>query len=237
MSKKPGKSSDDGKPVSNDNAELRQKAAADAARDLAEDAFEDAPEAEDNLEGQDGETEDGEGQEAEETEPSPEEQIADLKDRLLRVMAENENVRRRAQRDVEDASKYAVSSFARDILTIGDNLARALESVPENAREENESLVSLLDGVTMTQREFVTTIERHGIKRIDPKGEKFDHNFHQAVFEVEDGETEPGTVVQVVQQGYVIGDRLLRPAMVGVAKPPAGPDSEGESGTKVDTKV
>ena len=89
----------------------------------------------------------------------------------------------------------------------------------------------------MTQREFVTTIERHGIKRIDPKGEKFDHNFHQAVFEVEDGETEPGTVVQVVQQGYVIGDRLLRPAMVGVAKPPAGPDSEGESGTKVDTKV
>ena len=237
MSKKPGKRADGGRPVSNDNAELQQEAAADAARDLAEDANEDTLDAEEALEAEDGESEDGGGQEAEETEPSPEEQIAGLKDKLLRVMAENENVRRRAQRDVEDASKYAVSNFARDILAIGDNLSRALASVPEDAREENEALVSLLDGVTMTQREFVTTIERHGIKRIDPMGEKFDHNFHQAVFEVEDGENEPGTVVQVVQQGYVIGDRLLRPAMVGVAKPPAPPSSEGESGTKVDTKV
>lgn len=237
MSKKPGRRAGGGKAVSNDNSELQQEAAADAARDLAEDADKDALEAEDGFEAEDVESEDGEGQEAEKTEPSPEEQIAGLKDQLLRVMAENENVRRRAQRDVEDASKYAVSNFARDILTIGDNLARALESVPEDAREENEALVSLLDGVTMTQREFVTTIERHGIRRIDPKGEKFDHNFHQAVFEVEDGENEPGTVVQVVQRGYVIGDRLLRPAMVGVAKPPAQPDSEGGSGTKVDTKV
>ena len=89
----------------------------------------------------------------------------------------------------------------------------------------------------MTQREFFSTIERHGIKRIDPKGEKFDHNLHQAVFEVEDAERTPGTVVQVVQQGYVIGDRLLRPAMVGVAKAPASPDSDGKTGTKVDTKV
>lgn len=237
MSKKPRKSGDDGKPVSNDNAELEQEAADDAARDFAAAASEDGLEAEEPLEAEAGESENGESQEAEETEPSPEEQIAKLKDQLLRVMAENENIRRRAQRDLEDASKYAVSNFARDILTIGDNLARALESVPADASEENESLVSLLDGVTMTQREFVTTIERHGIKQIDPKGEKFDHNFHQAVFEVEDGENEPGTVVQVVQQGYMIGDRLLRPAMVGVAKPPAEPDSEGKSGTKVDTKA
>lgn len=237
MSKKPGKRTGGGGPVSNDNAELEQEAADDAARDFAAEADEAALEAEEALEADAGESEDGESQEAEETEPSPEEQIAGLKDRLLRVMAENENVRRRAQRDVEDASRYAVSNFARDILTIGDNLARALESVPEGAREGNDSLVSLLDGVTMTQREFVTTIERHGIKRIDPMGEKFDHNLHQAVFEVEDGEKEPGTVVQVVQQGYMIGDRLLRPAMVGVAKRPAPPSSEGESGTKVDTKV
>ena len=237
MSKKPGKSAADGKPVSNDNSELQREAAADAARDLAEDANEDSLEAEDSFEAEDEASKDGGGQEAEEAEPNPEERIAELKDQLLRIMAENENVRRRAQRDVQDASKYAVSNFARDILTIGDNLARALESVPEDAREDNESLVNLLDGVTMTQREFVTTIERHGIKRIDPKGEKFDHNFHQAVFEVEDNVNEPGTVVQVVQKGYVIGDRLLRPAMVGVAKPPAQPDTEGKGGTKVDTKV
>ena len=239
MSKKPIESNGDGKSVSNDNSENRQDAAADAARDIADAANEAAPE--DGLEAEDPwETEHGQpgaGEEAEETEPLPEEQIAQLKDQLLRVMAENENVRRRAQRDVEDASKYAVSSFARDILTIGDNLVRALESVPEEARDGNESLAGLLDGVTMTQREFATTIERYGIKRIDPKGEKFDHNFHQAVFEVEDAENPPGTVVQVVQQGYLIGDRLLRPAMVGVAKPPASSDSEGKTGTKVDTKV
>lgn len=243
MSKKPSKSDGDGKPVSNDNAKLAREAAEDAARDLAEETFdeeasEDAQETDDDLEGADGETEEDDGgDDTEETEPSPEEQIATLKDQLLRVMAENENVRRRAQRDVEDTSKYAVSNFARDILTIGDNLARALESVPSEAREGNESLGGLLDGVTMTQREFLTTIERHGIKRIDPMGEKFDHNFHQAVFEVEDGKNAPGTVVQVVQQGYTIGGRLLRPAMVGVAKPPAQPGSDGESGTKVDTKV
>lgn len=237
MSKKPDNRADGGRPVSNDNADLQQEAADDAARAFAADVSEDGLEAEEDLEADDGDSEDGGNEEAVETEPSPEEQIAGLKDKLLRIMAENENVRRRAQRDVEDASRYAVSNFARDILTIGDNLARALESVPENAREENESLVSLLDGVTMTQREFVTTIERHGIKQIDPMGEKFDHNFHQAVFEVEDGEKEPGTVVQVVQQGYTIGDRLLRPAMVGVAKPPAPPGSDGESGTKVDTKA
>ncbi len=231
MSKKPGKSAGDGKPVSNDNADLEQEAAADAARDFAAEADEAA------LEAEDAESEEGESPDSEEAEPSPEEQIAGLRDQLLRVMAENENVRRRAQRDVADASKYAVSNFARDILAIGDNLARALESVPEDAREGNESLGGLLDGVTMTQREFLTTIERHGIKQIDPMGQKFDHNFHQAVFEVEDGKNEPGTVVQVVQQGYTIGDRLLRPAMVGVAKPPAGPSSDGESGTKVDTKV
>ncbi len=241
MSKTPAKSDGDGKPVSNDNSEDQQDAASDAARDIADAASEAAPEdgveAEEPWETEDAKPEDGADEDAKETEPTPEEQIAQLKDQLLRVMAENENVRRRAQRDVEDASKYAVSSFARDILTIGDNLVRALESVPEDARDGNESLAGLLDGVTMTQREFATTIERHGIKRIDPKGEKFDHNFHQAVFEVEDAENPPGTVIQVVQQGYLIGDRLLRPAMVGVAKPPASPDSEGKTGTKVDTKV
>lgn len=227
----PGKRADDGKPVSNDNSEPPYEPTAEDERELAESADEFAREADaDDIDG-------GVEAESEEAEPSPEEQIAALKDQLLRVMAENENVRRRAQRDVEDSSKYAVSNFARDILSIGDNLTRALESVPEDAREGNESLASLLDGVTLTQREFLSTIERHGIKLIDPKGEKFDHNFHQAVFEVEDAANEPGTVVQVMQQGYVISGRLLRPAMVGVAKPPAKPDSEGDSGTQVDTKV
>lgn len=227
----PGKRADDGKPVSNDNSEPPYEPTAEDERELAESADEFAREAD---------TDDIDGDvdaEPEEAEPSLEDQIAALKDQLLRVMAENENVRRRAQRDVEDSSKYAVSNFARDILSIGDNLTRALESVPEDAREGNESLASLLDGVTLTQREFHSTIERHGIKLIDPKGEKFDHNFHQAVFEVEDAANEPGTVVQVMQQGYVISGRLLRPAMVGVAKSPGKPDSEGDSGTKVDTKV
>ena len=183
------------------------------------------------------EEEEGGPEEQEAAEPTPEEQIADLKDQLLRAMAETENIRRRAQRDVQDTSRYAVSNFARDVLSIGDNLTRALDSVPQEARETNEALASLLDGVTMTQREFLTTIERHGIKRIEPMGVKFDHNFHQAMFEVEDADNEPGTVVQVVQVGYMIGDRLLRPAMVGIAKQPgaAGPGNSGP--TKVDTKV
>ena len=231
MSKKPKR-----KPAAKDDAATEGEDA--ATPEFPEEVdLEKLAELEAELEEAAQESTEEEAEEEEAPEPTPEEQIADLKDQVLRAMAETENIRRRAQRDVQDTSRYAVSNFARDVLSIGDNLTRALESVPPEARESNEALASLLDGVTMTQREFLTTIERHGIKRIEPMGEKFDHNFHQAMFEVEDADQEPGTVVQVVQVGYVIGDRLLRPAMVGVAKQPgaAGPGNGGSH--KVDTKV
>jgi molecular chaperone GrpE len=152
-------------------------------------------------------------------------ELADTKDRLLRALAETENVRRRAQREREDTQKYAVSGFARDLLLTADNLRRALDSVPE-AEIRDARTRSLLDGVAATERELLSVFERHGIRRIDPKGERFDHNFHQAVFEAERPDAPAGTVIEVLQPGYVLHDRLLRPAMVGVAKAPAK-SSEG----------
>ena len=157
-------------------------------------------------------------------EPSPETRAAELeaelaeyKDRLLRALAETENVRRRAQREREDASKYAIAGFAKDLLSAADNLRRALESLPESEAKD-ERTRSLLAGVAATERELLGVFERHGIKRIDPKGEAFDHNLHQAIFEAERPDQPGGSVVEVLQPGYVLHDRLLRPAMVGVAK-------------------
>ena len=144
-------------------------------------------------------------------------ELADQKDRLLRALAETENVRRRAQREREDASKYAVTGFAKDLLSAADNLRRALESLPE-MEVKDERTRSLLAGVAATERELLSVFERYGIRRIDPKGEPFDHNFHQAIFEAERADQPSGTVVEVLQPGYVLHDRLLRPAMVGVAK-------------------
>ncbi len=144
-------------------------------------------------------------------------ELAEYKDRLLRALAETENVRRRAQREREDASKYAVAGFAKDLLSAADNLRRALESLPESEAKD-ERTRSLLAGVAATERELLGVFERHGIKRIDPKGEGFDHNFHQAIFETERPDQPSGSVVEVLQPGYVLHDRLLRPAMVGVAK-------------------
>ena len=144
-------------------------------------------------------------------------ELADHRDRLLRALAETENVRRRAQREREDASKYAVTAFAKDLLSAADNLRRALESLTE-AEAKDERTRSLLAGVAATERELLGIFERHGIKRIDPKGERFDHNFHQAIFEVERPDEPSGSVIEVLQPGYVLHDRLLRPAMVGVAK-------------------
>lgn len=147
-------------------------------------------------------------------------EFAEQKDRLLRALAETENIRRRAQRERDDASKYATTAFARDLLSAADNLRRALDSLPEEeARDERTR--SLLAGVAATERELLSVFERHGIRRIDPAGERFDHNFHQAIFEAERADQPAGTVVEVLQPGYVLHDRLLRPAMVGVAKPPA----------------
>ena len=143
-------------------------------------------------------------------------ELAEYKDRLLRALAETENVRRRAQREREDASKYAIAGFAKDLLSAADNLRRALESLPESEAKD-ERTRSLLAGVAATERELLGVFERYGIKRIDPRGEAFDHNFHQAIFEVERPDQPSGSVVEVLQPGYVLHDRLLRPAMVGVA--------------------
>ena len=144
-------------------------------------------------------------------------ELAEYKDRLLRALAETENVRRRAQREREDASKYAIAAFAKDLLSAADNLRRALESLPESEAKDKRTR-SLLAGVAATERELLGVFERHGIKRIDPKGDVFDHNFHQAIFETERPDQPSGSVVEVLQPGYVLHDRLLRPAMVGVAK-------------------
>jgi len=144
-------------------------------------------------------------------------ELAEYKDRLLRALAETENVRRRAQREREDASKYSVASFAKDLLSAADNLRRALDSLPESEAKD-ERARSLVAGVAATERELLSVFERHGIKRIDPQGERFDHNFHQAIFEAERPDQPSGSVVEVLQPGYVLHDRLLRPAMVGVAK-------------------
>ena len=147
------------------------------------------------------------------------EENEELKDRALRIAAEMENLRKRTARDVHDARSYSIASFARDMLGVADNLRRALDAIPAEAMEAADTgLKSLADGVEMTAREMLTTLERHGVKKLSPKGEKFDPNFHQAMFEVQNPEVANNTVTEVVQEGYVIGERVLRPAMVGVAK-------------------
>ena len=156
-------------------------------------------------------------------------EVASLKDQLLRSMAEAENTRRRAQRDREDASKYAVSSFAKELVTVADNLRRALEAVPPEGREQDEMLKGLAVGVEATERQLIAAFERAGIKKIDPTGELFDPNFHQVMFEIENTGKAAGTVVQVLQPGYTIHGRLLREAMVGVAK--AQPENPGHIDT------
>ncbi len=156
-------------------------------------------------------------------------ELADHKDRLLRALAETENTRRRAQREREDALKYAVTGFAKDLLSAADNLRRALDSLPES-EVRDERTRSLLAGVAATERELLSVFERHGIRRVDPRAEPFDHNLHQAIFEAERADQPAGTIVEVLQPGYLLHERLLRPAMVGVAKPPAN-DSNGP-GTK-----
>lgn len=144
---------------------------------------------------------------------------AELKDRLLRTMAEMENLRRRTEKEVADTRTYAVSSFAREVLTVGDNLRRALDAVPAEQREAAEGALSaLLSGVELTERELLKILSKHGVTLIDPAGQKFDPNLHQAMFEVADASLPSGTVVNVIQPGYVIGDRVLRPAMVSVSK-------------------
>jgi molecular chaperone GrpE len=149
-------------------------------------------------------------------------ELADTKERLLRALAETENLRRRSARELEEAHKYAIGGFARELLEVADNLSRALEAVPPRARDEIDFVRNLADGVAMTEKALLACFERHKIAKVSPEvGAKFDHNRHQAMFEVETAEQAPGTVAQVLQPGYTIAERLLRPALVGVAKPPA----------------
>jgi molecular chaperone GrpE len=160
---------------------------------------------------------------------------ADLKDKLLRTLADFENLRRRTERELADARTYAVTNFARDMLTVADNVRRALESVPADARVgEAGPLQALIEGIELTERDLLKTLERFGVKKLDPEGQRFDPNLHQAMFEVPNPDVPNGTVVQVVQSGYVIGDRVLRPALVGVAKGgpkgPANGNSESQAG-------
>lgn len=157
-------------------------------------------------------------------------EIIDLKDRLLRAVAETENLRRRADREKADAANYAITAFARDLLSVGDNLRRALDSIPADT-DLGDNAKTLVEGIEMTERELLNMFERHNIKKIDPLGEKFSYDLHQALFEIPDTGKEDGTIVQVMQVGFVIKDRLLRPAMVGVAK---GGDAPAPH---VDTKV
>jgi molecular chaperone GrpE len=146
-------------------------------------------------------------------------EAADARDRMLRTLAEMENLRKRTAREVSDARTYGISGFARDVLDIADNLQRALDAVPEEARAAADpGLKALIEGVELTERSLHNALEKNGVRKFDPAGEKFDPNVHQAMYEVPDPSVPPGTIAQVVQAGYMIGDRVLRPALVGVAK-------------------
>lgn len=145
-------------------------------------------------------------------------EVAEYKDKALRAVAEMENYRRRADKEREDVAKYAIANFAREMLPVADNLRRALDSQPTTDGDAAPLLKAFVAGVELTERELLAAFERFGIKKIAPLGEKFDHNFHQAMFELEDLSQPPGIVVQVMQPGYVLKDRLLRPALVAVSK-------------------
>jgi molecular chaperone GrpE len=160
--------------------------------------------------------------------------LVEMRDRLLRAHADMENLRRRTEREVQDARRYAVTGFARDILGVADNLRRALEAASAGSDDASgevgdPALVALVEGVELTERELLKALEKNGVQKISPKGQLFDPHRHEAVFEAPDPSVPAGTVVQVMQDGYVIGDRILRPAMVGVArggpKPGAAPET------------
>jgi len=164
-------------------------------------------------------------------------QIADLTDRLLRAHAEMDNIRKRAERDREDTAKYAISKFARDVVAVADNFERAVQAVPAGAAEQDTALKALVEGVSMTERELINVFERHGVRRLNPRGEAFNPHLHQAMMEMENADVAPGTVLEVYQPGYVIEDRVLRPAMVVVSKggpKPARPAADETAASAAD---
>jgi molecular chaperone GrpE len=144
--------------------------------------------------------------------------IEELKDQLMRALAESENLRKRTAKEIDQAKKYSHISFVRDLVSSVDNFKRALDSVPENHSELPEPVKNLILGLEIVEKEINSTFEKHNLKQISPLGEKFDYNFHQAMFEVPTNDSEPGTVVEVSQKGYLLYDRLVRPAMVGISK-------------------
>ena len=146
-------------------------------------------------------------------------ELAEAKDRLLRALADMDNMRKRTEREVADARVYGISNFARDILGVADNMHRAMQALDDELRAKaDDSLKALLDGVELTERELMNVLEKNGVKRIEPLGQKFDPNRHQAMYEIEDASVPSGSVIQVMQAGYLIGDRVLRPALVAVSK-------------------
>lgn len=162
-------------------------------------------------------------------------EVASLNDKLLRALAEMENVRRRADRDKEDTAKYAIANFAREMLSVADNLRRALETIPPETRDKDETLKNLYVGVEMTERSMLGALEKFGVKRIEAMGQRFDHNLHEALFEIEDTAKPVGTVLQVLEAGYTIAGRLLRPAKVGISK--GGPKAEPRPDAKTETEA
>lgn len=158
----------------------------------------------------------------------PAREAAELKDRLLRTLADMENLRHRTEREVADARAYGMAALARDMLGVADNMQRALEAIGADLRENADPGVkAMIEGVELTERELQKALEKHGVTRLDPQGQKFDPNFHQAMFELPDPSVPAGTVVQVVQSGYKIGERVLRPALVGVSR--GGPKAQAEA--------
>lgn len=160
-----------------------------------------------------------------------EDECAKLRDGWVRAVAETDNVRKRSQRDLEENSKYAVTGFAGDMVSVLENLKRAVEILPAGELTENSVLKTIGEGINLTLQELLGIFQKYGITRIDPMGQKFNHNLHQAVVQVENNEVEAGTIVQVIQAGYMIADRLLRPAMVAVSK------TSGDDTKKLDTNA
>ena len=156
----------------------------------------------------------------EQTVENQNEQIKDLKDQLLRSLADGENLRKRTMKEIADAKKYSHISFVRDLVSSVDNLQRALEAVPDDKSQLSEPIKNLVIGLEIVEKEVLNTFEKHSLKQINPIGEKFDYNIHQAMFEVPTTDKDPGFVVEVSQKGYLLHDRLVRPAMVGISKKP-----------------
>ena len=162
---------------------------------------------------------DADNEKQNELEENLRDEIEQLRDEKLRLLADMENLRKRSDRDRMDSIRYGNINYARDILSLGDNLSRALDAIPKDA-EKTETITNLINGLRMVQREFTSILEKHGIKKIEALNQRLDHNFHQAMMEIESEEVEEGIVIQEIQSGYNMHDRLLRPSMVGVAKKP-----------------